>query len=136
MNSIDAFKNLLKNYKFYKYIELPNVKSNIQRIEYDMTGVKAIRYDKSPTIPNPELTAQRRHELSEQLDHELAKKELMEIIIQFCDDVLERLGPTMSEPLMKICCDGKTYKQVAEELHMADATLFEKIFNALQKVLK
>lgn len=98
MNKVEAFKNELRNYKYYKSVlfnyenayndeeldileqfnsKLKDCDLKLDEIWVEMTGVHAIRYDKVPSSTNEELSMERKLDLIEKYNEllSLQKKE-------------------------------------------------------------
>ena len=95
-----SFKNELENYYTYKK-DVMIIDEDIDNLLYEMTGVKGVRYDKTPISANPSLAHERLLEMIEKLHWKEKEKRRLELNIQYIEDKLSML----SDEDKKICLD-------------------------------
>lgn len=135
-NQSEQFKKELRCYKGY-ISKANDLKQEIDDIWYELTGVKAIRYDKLPSGSyNPSVSEARRLNLSEKVERKIKELDRVSNNINYIDSILSRLPKNISKACIDIYCDEKGYKKTSQNEYISDAGLFKQIDKALAEVLK
>lgn len=127
------FKNELSNYRSYQK-SLIKIDEEIENIIYEMTGVKAIRYDKQPLSFNPELSADMRDKLSRMLEEKESEKDHTLMKIQDIDRNLAKLPDDIRELCIMLFADGMTFIEVGNRVGYSDNALWHRIRKEIEKI--
>lgn len=132
----DQFIKELRCYRGY-ISKAKALKQDIDILWYDLTGVKAVRYDKAPSGSyNPNLSEARRIHLGEKIERKMKELARVNSNIEYIESVLAKLPPNISKACIDIYCDDKGYKETSKNEYISDAGLFKQIDKALAEVLK
>lgn len=134
INSILAFKNELRNYRFYQE-RIESLDELINICYYNLTGVKGVRADKVPSSTNPELAEETRYRIYDEIEHHKQNKAITEAKLKSLDEILDKLEKPIKEALIKIYADGESYDKVSQEMYLSKSALFEKLDTKLKGVL-
>lgn len=127
------FKNEISNLKAY-YKSLRELEQERKRLEYELEGVKGIRYDKLPASFNPEFAEMYRLELIERLVE--IEKEIGFTVqtIKRYESQINRL-PDDVKPLVDLLfIQGKTFKEVGYMFGYSDNGIYHKIKKEIEKI--
>ena len=112
----DLIQNELRSYKGYlKYRE--ELKERIDQIQHELTGLKAIRYDKEPGTFNMEAYEQRRLGLIDRKD--ILEGELFRVNMNI--DYIERFIDTVQEEdkgIVEMLINNETYEKAGERMYL------------------
>lgn len=112
----DLIVHELRSYKSYLLYK-KRLKSDIAQIQHELTGLKAIRYDKSPSVFNQEAYEQRRLGLIERkdiLEGELTRVQMnIDYIEKFIDQVNEE-----DKDIVEMLINNETYEQAGERMYL------------------
>lgn len=129
-----AFKNELQNY--YKHVRnRDKVVEQIENIIYEMTGVKAIRYDKERSSFNPSLASERREELSARLEEKEIELNYIEASIKFIEMKLKKLSDEDKEICLKIISEGVSAEKVRRKVGYSKSGIWKRIKRELEGIL-
>lgn len=127
----EIFISELRCYRHYVY-ESEKVRSKLEEIDYELIGVKGVRYDKAPGTHNPSLQAERRLELIEkraEIESELKKLEVKKKMIV---DEFNKLD-THTKLMCLEVMNGKTLKQIAEKFGYSESGLMRKLKREIER---
>ena len=129
-----AFKNELQNY--YKHLRnRDKVREQIELVLYEMTGVKAIRYDKQPTSFSPELSIERRDELSRRLEEKEIELNYIEASIKYIEMKLKKLSDEDKAICLKVISEGVSADKVRREVGYSKSGIWKRIRRELEGIL-
>ena len=129
-----AFKNELENY-YHNLKNIDRLKEDIELIVYEMSGVKGIRYDKQPMAYNPELSEEKRSELSEKLEEKELELENAIASIKYVEKKLSKLSDEDREICLRIISEGASSEKVAFEKGYSRGGMWKRIKRELSKIL-
>lgn len=135
MNRIEAFKNELANYTYY--VNMMDVLSErLSVLYYDLEGVKAIRYDKAPSMPNKHLIRERMHKLSN--DIERTENEIMRLKAEIMriENVLAEMDIEYRQAVIDVYIKGKTILEICEDYCLSNAGLHYQMNKCIEGGLK
>lgn len=130
---IKAFKNELKNYKFY----LERVKKLESLIDYcyDMLpgSVHGLNPAKETThgAPNKEFEYKIRDEIS----HHEQNKARTQAKIDSIREILDLIENDTRTAIMRVCVDGESYERVSRDMYLSPTGLKKRVNKALKKAL-
>lgn len=140
MNRIDAFKNELANYTYYtKYMQ--KLEDKLDMLNYEMRGVKGIRYDKTPGTPNMKAIETRKLYLSNEIEKVEAEISRITLSIMHIENILSSMENIAirkaiidvyikNETILKICSD---YNLSGPGLHYQMNKCIEQALNEVEK---
>lgn len=134
---IETFLNELRNLNNYKH-RLKELEDKLDTLFYDLTGVKAIRYDSISGMSDyNQIELKKLKKLDEyNRQKELIDKESSRLKsnISYIETVLNMMEPSIKEACIKIYCHNKTYKQVASTMFISSSALYKRVENEIKKV--
>lgn len=129
-----AFKNELQNY--YKYLKnVDKIKEEINQIWYDMSGVKAIRYDKQLITHNPELSNMIKHEYMSRIEEKEIELDHVLSSIKYIELKLSKMNPEDKQVCIDIISKGISSEKVANEKGYSKSGMWKRIKRELERVL-
>ena len=129
-----TFKDLLRNY--YKYqIAIEEIKTDLELVLYEMTGVKAIDYSKPYMQPNPSLSHERKLELIDKKAALELELEYTYTAIKLIELKLSKLSESDKQICLKIIAKGETYESVGNEQGYTISGMWRKVRRALKNIL-
>ena len=130
----NGFKNELKNY--YKHLQnVDQLKSDIEMIIYEMSGVKGIRYDKEPSAYNPELANERRLEMIDRIAEKEIELDYTIAAIKYIEMRLKKLSDEDRQICLKVISDGISAEKVGREIGYSRPGIWKRIKRELEKIL-
>lgn len=127
------FKNELSNYRSYQK-SLIKIDEEIENIIYEMTGVKAIRYDKQPLSFNPELSADMRDKLSKRLEEKESEKDHTLMKLQDIDRNLAKLPDDIKIICTMLFVDNMSFNKVGRIVGYSNNGLWHRIRKEIEKI--
>ena len=131
----ELFKLELKNYQNYLHYR-ENLLGIIDAVEYDLTGVKGIRYDKIPTSQNPSLSEERKLYLIEKLEDLRKELKRVDLNIEHTEKLMESLNDEELEMVTLVLVEHETLRRVASRLYISHPALSKRIRKILEKLEK
>lgn len=128
-----TFKNELRNLYSYER-ELNKINSSIADLRYVMTGVKGIDYSKTPASPNPEVVAEKRLDLIEQLEELETEKQRLTLNIKHIYTTLSKLNGNDMEIVMEIIVKKVNAEKVAIENGYSRSGIWARIKREIEKL--
>lgn len=124
-------KNEIRNYtKYIKYkIALQD---KIEDLWYELSGVKGVRYDKLPSLPNP--SNERQLALMDKIDYYQSELHRVDAQIRFIDSILDRMDKEESELIRYVLIDGHTLIEAGEKYFVTNTAISKRIDTILRKV--
>lgn len=133
-NELKAFTNLLRSYR-YNEMQIAKLSEKKEQIFYDLTGVKAIRYDKQVSSTNHQIIEERKHELRKQLEELDEQINAFKKINKYIDEKIEQIDdlPT-KKAVIEVFVHGKSFEKVGKEFAYSKEGIFKKIKTAVSKI--
>lgn len=128
-----TFKNELRNLYSYER-ELKKVDASIEDLSYLMTGVRGINYSKTPTSPNPEVVAEHRLDMIEDMEALLAEKQRLTLNITHIYATLSKLDDADREAMIEILVKKVNAEKVAEERGYSRSGIWARIKREIEKL--
>lgn len=128
-----VFKNELRNLYSYER-ELKKIDASIDDLFHVMTGVKGIDYSKTPALPNPELIAENRLDLIEQMDELQKEKQRLQLNISHIYTTLSKLDESDKEIVMQIVVKKTNAEMVANEKGYSRSGIWARIKREIEKL--
>ncbi len=132
---VEHFKNELRNYEYYK-ITLNVVNEKLKVVWYELTGVKAIQYDKQPSSPGKKEMTAREINLRKKIDMLEYQKARLENQINYIEDVLGMLDSETRLACLDVYVKKRKIVDVSQELYISPSGLYKQINRNLMKALK
>ena len=128
-----VFKNELRNLYAYER-DLFRVKDEIDNLTYIMTGVRGISYSKIPASSNPEITAEKRLELIEQMEELENEKKRLQLNISHIYSTLSKLNDQDMEIVVQIIAKKHNAEIVANENGYSKSGIWARIKREIEKL--
>ena len=130
-----TFKNELENYYSYKK-EISKLKEEIENIIYEMSGVKAINYQKIPMNANPELAHERLLELIEKKEQKEKEIERLSLNIKAVENTLSKMSANDKQMCIDLIAKkGNVYK-VGYEYGYSKSGMWSRIKREIEHILR
>lgn len=134
-DDLKALKRELRNYQIYKK-KLKEIRREIDRVEYDMTGVKAIQTDGTHGSTNPQQKANHFYDLSNKLEMLRIRETRYQLSIAYIDWVMCHLGHRDAKlGITEVYLKGSTLRDAADKLNYSKSALDRKMNKALKGAL-
>lgn len=130
----DMIRNELKNYTKYLRYKV-QLEDQIENLWYELGGVKGVRYDKLPSIPNPSAISKKKLALIDKLDHYQSELTRVNLQIRYLDAVLDRLPVEDSKLVRYVLIEGHTLIEAGEQLSLTNTAVSKRIDTALKKAV-
>lgn len=130
----DLIKSELRSYKDYLSYR-QHLKQQIMLIEHEMTGLKAIQYDKIPTTVNPEAAEQKRLGLIEKKDYYQSELTRTEMNINYVEKLLASLNDDDLK-MINILVSNETLREAGKRMYISHPTLYYRLMKIINKVAK
>lgn len=128
-----VFKNEISNLKAY-YRSKKEIENELEVMWHELSGLKAIRYDKQPSSFNPELSESYRLELIDRIEKKQKELDYTILAIERYESELNRLPSDIREMVEQIFILGKTFAEVGKTIGYSDNGLHYKIKKEVEKI--
>lgn len=135
MEDVRAFKNELKNYRYYQK-KLKAVKEEIDTIYYNLSGLASKPFGASAGSTNQEIKEERRLEAFNTIEMLEDKASTYTQAIQRIESTLNACDSDIRDAIIKIYCDGHTYSSMAVHTYYSPRGLEKRIDKEIKKALK
>lgn len=125
-------KNEIRNYTDYIKYKI-QLQDKIEELWYELSGVKGVRYDKLPSLPNP--SNERQLALMDKLDYYQSELHRVDTQIRFIDSILDRMDKEEYELIRFVLIDGHTLIEAGEKYFVTNTAISKRIDTILRKVL-
>ena len=132
-NEITAFKNELRNYRFYQN-KVKELKEEIDLIYYNLTGVKGVSFDRQPSGTSIELKNDKLYNQYHKLDNIDKKIKLYESRIESIEQTLNMLDEEVRSIVIGIYADNKTYRELSQTIHLSKSAIHYEINKHLKMI--
>ena len=130
----EEFKRELENY--HRNIEnIEKLKEELDEIDYEMSGVKGVRYDKERASFNPELARKWFYYLSEKRSEKELELEYLIASSRMVENKLRKLPEEDKDICMKIIAEGISAEKVRIEKGYSRSGIWKRIKRELTKIL-
>lgn len=130
----ESFKKLLSSYYEYQK-NISKIKDELEDLLYQMTNVKAIRYDKAPSSFNPGLNEEIRLDLIEKKEEMETELEYTILAIRLIEMKLKKLSPEDKQICLEILNRKVTYEQAAIEKGYSKNALWSQVKKKIEGIL-
>ena len=130
----EVFTKNLSQLKSYKKMK-KELKSDLDIILYDMTGVKGVRYDSIPMSFNPSLSAIKSLEMVEKYEDKLREFNWVCMCIEEVEKTLEGMPEEIQTMLKEKYVKGITYQKLGEKYGYSDNGLWHYMKRETEKYL-
>lgn len=127
------FKNEISNLKAY-YRSMVELEEETERLFYELTGVKGLRYDRQPTSYNQQMSESYRLELIEKLEQIEKEKDFTREVIDRYEKQLNRLPDEIRVMVVLLFIEGKSFREVSEMVGYSDHGLYYRIKKEIEKL--
>lgn len=137
MDKVEAYKNELKNYKYYQE-RTKELMLDLDDLWYELSGVKGIRYDKEMSNSyNESLSEQRRLDLLDQIARKESELDRIGKQVDYVNKIQQMLPQEIGKACIDIYVNGMSFEKVAVDnnLYCAPSTLYYQINRELERVL-
>ena len=128
-----TFKNELRNLYSYER-DLKKINASIEDLSYLMTGVRGIDYSKAPSMPNPEVIAENRLDLIEQMEDLLKEKQRLSLNITHIYSTLSKLNENDRDIVMQIVVRKANAEIVAMAKGYSKSGIWARIKREIEKL--
>ena len=128
-----TFKNELRNLYSYER-DLKKINASIEDLSYLMTGVRGIDYSKAPSMPNPEVIAENRLDLIEQMEDLLKEKQRLSLNISHIYTALSKLNENDRDIVMQIVVRKANAEIVAMAKGYSKSGIWARIKREIEKL--
>lgn len=128
-----VFKNEISNLKAY-YRSKKEIENELEVMWHELSGLKAIRYDKQPTSYNQEMSESYRLELIDRIEKKQKELDYTILAIERYESELNRLPSDIKEMVEQIFILGKTFAEVGKTIGYSDNGLHYKIKKEVEKI--
>lgn len=128
-----TFKNELRNLYSYER-DLKKINALIEDLSYLMTGVRGIDYSKAPSMPNPEVIAENRLDLIEQMEDLLKEKQRLSLNISHIYTALSKLNENDRDIVMQIVVRKANAEIVAMAKGYSRSGIWARIKREIEKL--
>ena len=128
-----TFRNEISNLKAY-YRSAKEIEIELEKMWYELSGIKAIRYDKQPASYNPELSETYRLELIDRIEKKQKELDFTYLAIERYKGELDRLPSDIRELVVQLFIQNKTFAEVGKTIGYSDNGLHYKIKKEIEKL--
>lgn len=135
MKKEEGIKNLYKNYLFYTEM-IPYLETKIKEMEYRLTGVSAIRFDKQHGSSNRNYIEQKKLEMIDELEIYREFQEMCIRSIRVMSMMFNRLTPEERKVLSDLYIfQSKQFDEVSKEKDMSASGLHKQFSKTLGEMI-
>ena len=116
------------------YESMTDLENEYERIIYEMSGVKGIRYDKEPSSHNPILAESIRSEYSEKLTEIETQIDFTITAIKHYESEFNRLSDEFKPMVEQLFIKGKSFAEVGRNVGYSDNGLYNKVRRYIEKL--
>lgn len=126
-------RNEIRNYR--KYVSYKaQLMDRLEDLWYELTGVKAVRYDTTHVTYNKSLSEERRLSLLDKVDFYRSELDRMDRQIRYIDSVLDRLTKEENELITYVLIDGHTEIDAGEKWFLSHSAISKWITRILNRI--
>ena len=129
----ELFSSEMRNLK-NQYESADKIQSEIDKMFYELTGVKAIRYDIEHVSPNPQLAEQRRLDLIEEMEEKEKELDNTYKVINYFESHLNLLPSNVREWTIQKFIQGKTFAEVGRNVGYSANGIYQRIKREVEKI--
>lgn len=133
MMDYKTFKNEISNIKAYTK-SISDIKTELELLWYELTGVKGIQYNKQPSSYNPELNESYRLELLDRIESKEKELDFTYLAIERYRANLDRLPSDIRWIVEQIFIDNKTFAEIGKTVGYSDRGLHYKVKKEIEKL--
>ena len=135
MTDVEAFKNELKNLRYYqKKVEI--LSNEISLMEYEMANVKGVDYSKQGgNNYNPIAVEEKRLAMIEKYEKLLKKKKNVKMRINDIYEVLNRMETDDRLLVIEVVANKVKYREVCDRLGISTSVLHSRINEIIENAL-
>lgn len=127
---VRVFKRELRNLREYE-LKLKGANELIDRLYYELSGLKAIDYSKIPVHTPEDFSVKQR--IYDELDKQKDRKEVLKVKINSIYEVLEGMPEDLRDAAVRVFADGERLEKIArEEFYLTDKGLLYRINKAIK----
>ena len=129
---VRAFKNELRNLKYYQY-RVQTLTNSMEWCYERLGGVRAIDPSKEPmhVAPNKELE----YKLRDDIERYRALLALTETKIKYIDEILSHIETSLRDAIISVYVDGQHLRAVASKMYLSGNGLSKRINKAIAQAL-
>lgn len=135
MEDVRAFKNELRNYRYYQK-KLRQAKEDIDNIYYGLSGLAGKPFGASAGSTNLSIKEEHRLEAYEKIERLKAIADTYSLAVQRIEATLDKCSVDMRDTIIKIYCDGHTYTSMAIHTYYSPRGLEKRIDKEIKQALK
>lgn len=124
----------LKSYSRYVRYKV-ELEDKIETLWYELSGVKAVQYDKLPATPNPSTISAKKLALIDKLDHYQSELTRVNMQIRYIDGVLDRLQKDEAELIRYVLIEGHTLIDAGKKWQVTNTAISKRIDVILKKAV-
>lgn len=128
---IVAFKNELRNYRFYES-KIKELTQEINKIYYELTGVKGICYDRQPGSTSPEAKSGKMYDSYNKIDALSSKLSVYKAKFNSLECVLNKLDCDAKKLIINVYVEGKTYRELSEIMKLSPSAIHYEVTKHLK----
>lgn len=127
------FKNEISNLRAY-YRSIKELEEERERLVYELSGVKGVRYDKQPTSYNPQLAESYKLEMIEKINEVEKEIAYTSETIKRYERNLDRLPGEIRTLVVLLFIHGKSFRELGKMVGYSDHGLYYKIKKEIEKL--
>ena len=128
-----TFKNEISNLKAY-YKSKKEIEDEIEKLWYDLTGVKGIRFDIEHASFNPSLIEETRLELLDKIEQKEKELDYTLLVIKHHEAKLKALPDEIKGYVKQIFIEGKTFEEVAKNSGYTHTAIHYRVKKAVEEL--
>lgn len=135
MKKDEGIKNLFKNYLFFINI-IPYLDEKIDILEYKLSGLGAIRYDKEHTSTDSKYIELKKHEIRDELELYYQFKQMCLSALFVLRTLLSKLSPSDAKVVSDLYIfEGKKYEEASMEKDITPSGLHKQMNKMFEEII-
>lgn len=126
-------RNEIRNYR--KYVSYKaQLMDRLEDLWYELTGVKAVRYDTTHVTYNKSISEARRLSLLDKVDFYRSELDRMDRQIRYIDSVLDKMTKEENEVVTFVLIEGHTEDEAGEKWYLTRSAISHWITRILNRI--
>lgn len=128
-----TFRNILDRY-YFLLKDRERINCELDVLWYDLTGVKAIRYDKEHLSYNPSLEAEYKDFLRNQIADKEVELDFINSSIALIELKLSKMSELDRDICLKVIADKTPLETIGNEIGYSNASVWRHIKRTIEKI--
>lgn len=130
---VKAFKNELRNYRYYQE-RVRSLTDSIEECYYQLSGLKGVDPSRIPMHTAPNLEFQ--YKIRDSISRYEAERSRLASEIEYVDEILSRIETSLKQAVINVYINGESIEAIANQMFLSHNGLYKRMNQAIKEALK